>query len=142
MTSLQYEDFKNYFRPGEAKELILSEHPNRGIMARLAEVPNISLLPFKSTTTFFMEEREQKVKTSLYKGEIYLNFVMDKPYWYAKSYNLSWDEDLLGINFYLSFSRLSSNDKKNIDENFKLSYEDILKTILAINIGLKLKRII
>lgn len=85
MTSIQYENFKNYFRPGEAKELVLSEFPNRAIMARVTAAPSISLLPFEGSTTFSIGGKTNIVKTSLYKGEIRLDFIMDDPYWYSKS---------------------------------------------------------
>lgn len=85
MTSTQYEDFKRHFCAGEIKELILSEHPNRAILARIAAAPSISLLPFESETIFSIAGTARTVKTSLYKGEVRLNFVMDNPYWYSKS---------------------------------------------------------
>ena len=102
LTSAQLEDFKEWFQPGFEKELILSEYHNRGIMARVASVPQMSLLPFEKEVkvtlgeTRIITERDKEgvqiqkeeliyypTKTSLYKGEIKLEFVMDDPYWYS-----------------------------------------------------------
>lgn len=98
MTSVQYEDFKKHFCPGETKELILSEFPNRIARARVAAAPTISLLPFESETTFKVAGINRTTRTSLYKGEIRIDFIMDDPYWYAKdSYLTSYSEDNLKI---------------------------------------------
>lgn len=85
MTSVQLEDFKEWFQPGIEKELILKEHHNRAIMARVSAPPQISLLPFEEKV--FVEGIETSI--SLYKGEIVLSFVMDDPYWFSK---LEWVE--------------------------------------------------
>jgi len=49
ITQKELDDFKYWFQPGEIKELILSEHPNRAILARIQDRPEISVLPFKRT---------------------------------------------------------------------------------------------
>lgn len=77
------DDFRFWFHAGEAKELILAEHPNRAIMARVAQPPQLSVLPFEYDTTVMISGREYPMKTTLYKGDITLNFVMDEPHWYA-----------------------------------------------------------
>ena len=77
------DDFLHWFRAGEAKELILSEHPNRAIMARVANPPKISLLPFEYSTNVIISEYSYPVKTTLYKGDITLEMIMDEPHWYA-----------------------------------------------------------
>lgn len=77
------EDFLNWFRPGEAKELILSEHPNRAILARVSEAPQLNLLPFEHDVEFKITTDTYYTKTTLYKGDISLKFVMDDPHWYA-----------------------------------------------------------
>lgn len=77
------DDFLFWFRAGEIKELILSEHPNRGIMARVAQPPELQLLPFEMNTTIMISGNEYPTKTTLYKGEISLDFVMDEPHWYG-----------------------------------------------------------
>ena len=44
------QQFRNWFKPGIARDLILAEYPNRVISARVAETPAYSLLPFKEKT--------------------------------------------------------------------------------------------
>ena len=77
------EDFLYWFRPGEAKELILSEHPNRAILARVADPPQLNLLPFEHDVEIKITSDSYYTKTTLYKGDITLKFVMDEPHWYA-----------------------------------------------------------
>jgi len=84
MTLKQLDDFKNWFKPGVTRELILAEHPNRAIQARISEPPVYSFLPFEEKTTFKIDNFNYDVSTTLYKGEVKLNFVMDEPNWYAK----------------------------------------------------------
>lgn len=103
MTSVQLEEFKNWFQPGIEKELILSEHHNRGILARVSDVPQISLLPFEKEIMVQIGNKKYPTKTSLYKGEIKLNFVMDDPYWYSLA---------------------SKIDDLTLPENLKKIYED------------------
>ena len=102
MSSENYDNFKSWFAPGELRELILAEFPNRFTMARVAAAPTISLLPF--------EEKKKlegiEFSTSIYKGEIELEFVMDDPYWYAKN------------GYYESITK----------ENAKIIYEDKIPT--------------
>lgn len=83
MTSTQLEDFKYWFQPGIERELILSENHNRGILARIASTPQMSLLPFEKEVVVQIGEQKYPTKTSLYKGEIKIDFVMDDPYWYS-----------------------------------------------------------
>jgi len=47
MTERQLDDFREWFAPGKERELILSEHPNRAILARVAAAPVYSFLPFE-----------------------------------------------------------------------------------------------
>ena len=83
ITEKQLQDFKAWFKPGIERELILAEHPNRGIAARLSVTPQYALLPFK-------KEEEVKVgntvlgitRTTLWKGTVTLSFVMDEPFWH------------------------------------------------------------
>ena len=77
------DNFLLWFRAGETKELILSEHPNRAILARVKDVPQLNLLPFEEKISIKVHEREYLTSTTLYKGEIILNLVMDQPYWYS-----------------------------------------------------------
>lgn len=77
------EEFKYWFKPGVSKELILAEHPNRAIMARVSTPPEMSLLPFESPITITINGLEYHTSTTLYKGTITLDFIMDSPHWYA-----------------------------------------------------------
>lgn len=85
--------FKYWFRAGSVRELILSEHPNRAIMARVSQPPIFKLLPFEQKVDMpFIEGDDENYKekiyqtsTTLYKGEIELEFIMDEPFWYAKN---------------------------------------------------------
>ena len=85
MSSENYEEFKRWFKPGQVRELILSEFPNRAIMARISSAPMISLLPFEEKKNFTIGNNTYDFSTSIYKGEIDLEFVMDDPYWYSKT---------------------------------------------------------
>lgn len=85
MSSENYDNFKSWFAPGETRELILTEFPNRFTMARVATAPKISLLPFEEKKELEKGSKKFEFSTSLYKGEIELEFVMDDPYWYAKN---------------------------------------------------------
>lgn len=75
--------FLMWFRAGETKELILAEHPNRAILARVKDVPQLNLLPFEEKVSFKVNTETYLTSTTLYKGEIILNLVMDQPYWYS-----------------------------------------------------------
>lgn len=93
MTQRQLDDFLRWFRGGETRELILAEHPNRGIYARIAEPPSLSLLPFENPTSITIQYTTYKTSTTLYRGEIELSFQMDEPFWYAiENIFGHWDE--------------------------------------------------
>jgi hypothetical protein len=111
--SKQLEDFKNWFKPGTEKELILSEYHNRGILARVGSAPQMSLLPFEKEVEVQIGSEKRKTKVSLYKGNISLSFVMDDPHWYSlKSYLETLTEEDVKI-FY--------EDKVPYKEMFKTS---------------------
>lgn len=84
ITQNQLDDFKLWFTPGKNRELILAEHPNRAIIARVGEPPKLELLPFEEPTSILIGGYEYKTSTTLYKGDIELSFVMDSPFWYSK----------------------------------------------------------
>ena len=89
MTQQQIDSFKYWFSPGEIRQLIMAEHPNRAIMARVQGTPQISMLPFqKQITKTIVDEGGQNKSYNItiieYKGNIELTFVMDQPFWYAK----------------------------------------------------------
>lgn len=114
MTQNQLDDFKNWFSPGNARELILSEHPNRAIMARIAEPATMDILPFGEEVNFMINNTEYKTKTTLYKGEIDLKFIMDEPFWYSKV-NL-----LTNIKTLENFITLLNKNRKIIKQFFKM----------------------
>lgn len=84
MTEQNLNDFKNWFKPGVIRELILAEHPNRAIMARISGTPSMSVLPFEEREEVLLGSNTYTLKTTVYKGEISISFVMDYPFWYAK----------------------------------------------------------
>ena len=84
ITQRQLDDFLRWFRGGETRELILAQHPNRAIYARVSEPPSLSLLPFEKKEKVKIGESSYETSTTLYRGEISLSFQMDEPFWYAK----------------------------------------------------------
>ena len=90
ITQDKLDEFKRWFRPGIMKELILAEHPNRAIMARVAQPPQFKLLPFEHPIQLQIDDKIYNTKTTVYRGEIVLEMVMDEPFWYAK-------QNVLGI---------------------------------------------
>lgn len=83
ITEHQLNDFKNYFTPGPAKELILAENGNRGIQARIDSAPQYDMQVFEQKVTRKIRGIAYTTSTTLYKGFITLNFIMDDPYWYS-----------------------------------------------------------
>lgn len=83
MTQEQYDEFNKWFIPGIKRELVLSEHPNRAIMARISQAPTSSIIPFKHIEKIKLMGKDKEIVTTLYKGDISLNFVMDDPFWYS-----------------------------------------------------------
>ena len=77
------DDFLYWFHAGEARELVLSEHPNRGILARVSQPPKFSLLPFEHPITVMINENSYQTTTTLFKGDIDITLVADDPHWYA-----------------------------------------------------------
>ena len=84
MTQEQLEDFQHWFVPGEPKELILAEHPNRYIQARVNTTPNMSVIPFEEIVKTKINGREYEASTNLYKGTISLSFAFDDLFWKSK----------------------------------------------------------
>lgn len=79
----QLDNFLHWFKAGVSRELILAEHPNRAIMARVSQPPTLNLLPFAQDVSVMLSSASYQTKTTLYKGDIELSLVMDKPHWYA-----------------------------------------------------------
>ena len=76
-------EFQNWFAPGNMRELILSEHPNRAIIARISEVPQLQVIPFEKKITKKIGGIEYESTITLYRGTASLTFVMDDPFWYS-----------------------------------------------------------
>lgn len=83
ITEKELDNFLHWFRAGVSRQLILAEHPNRAIMARLASPPSLNLAPFEGIVNITISGVSYPTKTTLYKGEININFVMDEPHWYS-----------------------------------------------------------
>lgn len=132
ITQVELDDFRHWFQPGKSKELILSEHPNRAIIARVSQPPQLSLLPFEKKITIPLpsptsagENQNYYTSTTLYKGEIQLEFVMDEPFWYAKKNILGSQNVLQG---YYSEEWVDANGQvtevRNNKDALKIIYED------------------
>lgn len=105
MTEKQLTSFSQWFRPGFARELILAEHPNRGIMARVSEPPQYHVLPFEKQITSKLFSTT--TSTTAYKGRINITFVMDDPFWYSIDNIL--DEEVAG-----KWRNISTNELEDI----------------------------
>jgi len=75
------------------RELILAEHPNRAIMARVAAPPQLEMLPYEKKVMVNIGIGAYETSTTVYKGFITLDLVADSPFWYAKSNILLRGED-------------------------------------------------
>ena len=83
ITQNELDDFKIWFKPGIERELVLSENSKRAIMARVSTTPMISMIPFEMEEEVLIGEKKIKTSTTVFKGDIIINFVMDEPYWYS-----------------------------------------------------------
>lgn len=125
----QLDNFKHWFKAGISRELILAEHPNRAIMARVATPPTINLLPFEQDVEILISGKPYKTKTTLYKGDIQLSLVMDSPHWYAIQ-NILGEKVLKsdGKEYYEDVWRdLNSNEPISVfasQDALKILYED------------------
>ena len=135
MTQQDLDSFLYWFAGGKTRELILAEHPNRAILARIGSPPALTLLPFEKPTTVLVGGLTYNTSTTLYKGEITLDFIMDSPFWYSKInifgqcdedgvYHDTWvDANGQTINIYDAY--------KNIDV-MKIVLEDNIPTSIMI----------
>ena len=136
MTQVELDNFKHWFRAGSIRELIMAEHPNRAIMARIATPPRLHLLAFKqeievpfgsgntsagetvTTTTY-------STYTTVYRGEIDLEFIMDEPFWYSIKNVLGTQNTLEG---YYEDNWIDANGKvvrvMESPDALKIVYED------------------
>ena len=78
------DSFLHWFKGGMTRELILAEHPNRAIMARVASAPQLDLTGFEKPFSTMVGGIERSTSTTVYRGFINLEFVADQPFWYAK----------------------------------------------------------
>ena len=127
ITDAELEEFRRWFAPGVIRELILAEHPNRGIMARISTTPTYSMIPFEGESEINIAGTMHTVKTTLYKGDITISFVMDDPYWYA-------------INSIIQNNKIINDAKGYTNDNEvegKLLREDALKVVYEDNIPLE-----
>ena len=128
ITEQQLQDFKAWFTPGEGKELVLAEYPNRGIWARVSQVPEYHMLPFEKKIQKKFAGNTYTISTTVYRGDIDIEFVMDDPFWYSiynvlPSYGQDGAEDwfkTLGI----------AQENNTADENSLMANKDYLKIIL------------
>lgn len=129
MTEQQLQDFKAWFKPGPAKELVLSENPNRAIMARIGSTPQYHMLPFEKRVTKIFAGMPYEVSTTVYRGNIDIEFIMDDPFWYS-IYNVlpSYGQD--GAEDWFRTLGVDGNDSQDAAANSLLSNKDYLKIIL------------
>ena len=126
MDQRMLEEFKNWFRGGTARPLILAEHPNREIIARIAQPPEINMLPFEKEVTLNIASTTYTTSVTEYKGDISLDFIMDEPFWYSKvnifgnvqngTYIDSWE----GVEIFNG----SSTVQDELKDVLKMIYED------------------
>ena len=122
------ENFKNWLSPGKTAELVLSEYPNRAIMARIAQPPEMSMLPFEKKVELTIANTKYETSVTNFKGTVDVEFVMDEPFWYSiinifgkvtsqtngiHIYENSWEDC---ENFY--------NDPDVLKDVLKIVYED------------------
>ena len=121
ITERQLDDFREWFTPGVRRELRFAEKPNRAIMARVADAPQIEMIPFEKKVSYIINSQTVETSTTVYRGSINLNLVMDDPYWYAK------------MNYMPTFvnkklmKEFDSNSELNNDKVEALKNKDMLK---------------
>lgn len=83
ITEKQLDEIKRWLRPGPPRLLILSEHPFRGTYARISSTPKYSMLPFEEKITLKVAGANVNTSTTVYRGDIEVEFVMDEPFWFS-----------------------------------------------------------
>lgn len=119
-------EFLHWFRPGRIGELILSEHSNRKIKARIASAPTVEMTPFEKEVEVQIAGAKYKTSITEYKGFVTLNFVMDYPFWTATKTYYEFNE----------LDKLSDFDKKIV---YKTVYEDRVPFLNQFTDNLKIK---
>lgn len=136
MSQEDLDRFKYWFKAGTVRELVLAEHPNRAIMARVATPPEIDLLPFEKRVIVHLKEKEFQTSTTVYRGEITLELTMDDPFWYAKQ-NILGIQDANGN--YESEDWVDANGIQTSilesEDAIKIIYEDHIPIGSQINVG-------
>lgn len=127
ITEQKLQEFKAWFRPGPGKELILAEYPNRGIIARVSKAPEYHMLPFEKRVQQKFNNIIYEVSTTVYRGDINLEFIMDDPFWYSiynvlPTYGQDGAEDW--------FKTLGINLTGDAAANSLMANKDYLKIIL------------
>ena len=125
ITEQKLDEFKQYFKPGTPRELILAEHPNRAIFARVMAAPELDLLPFEGEGTVKIAEKEYTTSTTLYKGQIKLSLVMDEPFWHSVINVLGKPEGSLKQGYWID---------ANGESSYILNDKDALKVIMEDNV--------
>ena len=124
ITERQLDDFREWFAPEKERELILSEHPNRAIKARVAAAPVFSLLPFEKQVDFKIDKFNYQTSTTVYRGEISISFIMDEPFWYTKlNYMPSYIDKI-------TFKKAEGKSESNKNIVNTLEDKDMIKVML------------
>lgn len=118
------EEFLHWFVGGKSRELILAEHPNRAIMARIAEAPQLNVTPFEKKITMQVAGIEYQTSTTVYRGTISLKLVSDLPFWYAKQNVLVLNQVNQGLLKGSNGNQLLTTETDLFKEALKVVYED------------------
>lgn len=127
MDQRQLEDFKHWFSGGKIRKLVLSEHPNRAIMARVAEPPVIDMLPYEKPFTVMTTGQEYfSSSTTVYRGFIDISFTMSEPFWHSIKNILGRVENGQLIDEWEGVELFSGTPeaKEKLKDALKIIYED------------------
>jgi len=94
-------------------------------MARVSSPPGLSLLPFELPATVTIAGKTYKTSTTLWKGDISLEFVMDEPFWYSKV-NIFGKRDTNGV-YHDTWTDANGNLINVLNENVN---QDVMKIVL------------
>ena len=119
----QLEDFRHWFRGGAIRELILAEHPNRAIMARVSAAPEFNMLPYEKPITMSLDGAIYKTSTTTYRGTITLTLQSEGPYWYSIN-NIIGEKDGNTYNINMWHGKDYRTDEKTRQDVMKIIYED------------------
>ena len=126
----QLGEIKRWLKPGKICPLVLSENPNREILARINETPTFSFLPFEGSVKMPMIGRVYDVKTTLYKGEIKVSFASQEPFWTAKTHLLDYiSEDSDSNGGYWTDANDKITSVYSDGDALKIIYEDRIPVV-------------